>query len=249
MKQETLTCLEVQRFLHPYMDGEFDDREELELEQHLHHCSQCQQELRFHQSLKRQMREQHQNGLAPVHLQALISSELRQASRPPRQSWVSTLSAAAMFCIIVGGIGKGVFDRSGASTQASDSTRVQKVLEGNTATGMVRFLDNNRFLNMTSKLNNAAPSAFSSKTMPMRAGFPLKRTSFSPVNSMIPSFQRASELLQDPKPMNATSPVTVPGVTSVQFCSDAVMTGVSAASSSTRSLVPAVFNATCDENN
>ena len=65
MKQETLTCLEVQRFLHPYMDGEFDDREELELEQHLQHCSHCQQELRLHQSLKRQMREQHKGGLAP----------------------------------------------------------------------------------------------------------------------------------------------------------------------------------------
>lgn len=103
-----MTCDEFESFLHPYLDGEFEARERLELETHLAGCSPCADrlhaEVRFRGAFRQRMRDiSEERTSAPASLRLAIQGSLRQevAVQRRRQRW--QLGAAAAVLLTAGG--------------------------------------------------------------------------------------------------------------------------------------------------
>lgn len=101
-----MNCTETRRFLHAYLDGEFDERERVEFEFHLMHCSVCHDEVSYYQALRTKLREEVPCAVAPVALEATIRCALRHDSEKvrPVMTGLSFSMAALMACVVVGGI-------------------------------------------------------------------------------------------------------------------------------------------------
>jgi len=100
-----MTCVELESFLYPYLDGEFDAHEQLEFERHLAACPACSQkmhsEMAFHGMLRRT--GQVAATRAPESLRETIQAGLhRERRRAVVASWLK-LSAAAVVLVAAGG--------------------------------------------------------------------------------------------------------------------------------------------------
>lgn len=245
MKRETLTCAEVQRFLHPFMDGEFEGREEMEVEQHLRECESCRNEMLLYQTCKREMRQHHMAASASQELKSRIRLDLQQAEGGPRTSWGVTLSAAAMLCLVLGGLTQGFLGRRSDTSPSLEALRVHKVLQGNTASSSLRFLNNRRYQSLTKRFHSGLGA--SSNTVEDRVvGAGLAGNERLPL--LAPALRRAQFSKKSVHPLLPQRTPRVRDIASSPFCSDVVVTGVHAATNSSRSITPTVFTATCDEN-
>src|SRR5215469_13086191 len=100
-----MTCAEFERFLHPYLDGEFEADEQLEFERHLAGCEARSRtvhaETGFRDALRRTSKLA--ASVAPARLREKIQTGLRREHRRAVvTSWVQ-VSAAALVMVSVGG--------------------------------------------------------------------------------------------------------------------------------------------------
>jgi anti-sigma factor (TIGR02949 family) len=102
-----MTCQELDRFLYPYLDGEFQPGERSEVEAHLAACASCtqrvEQERRMRQALRHAARQSIQQARAPQSLRAGIQGGLqREQRRAQVRQWVR-VSAVALVVVAAGG--------------------------------------------------------------------------------------------------------------------------------------------------
>ncbi|MBF5044109.1 transmembrane regulator PrtR [Aggregicoccus sp. 17bor-14] len=85
-----MTCQELDSFLYPYLDGEFQPDERLEVEAHLSTCAACAQrvhtEAQVQQALRRAARHAVSSTRAPDALRASLQGGLRQEVRRAQQA-------------------------------------------------------------------------------------------------------------------------------------------------------------------
>ncbi|PTL85355.1 anti-sigma factor [Vitiosangium sp. GDMCC 1.1324] len=102
-----MTCQELDSILYPYLDGEFQTDERLEVEAHLTGCAECarrvNEETRMQQSLRRAARHAVETTRAPDTLRARIQVGIREEQRRASQAWLLRASAAAVVVVMAGG--------------------------------------------------------------------------------------------------------------------------------------------------
>ncbi len=213
------------------------------------------------------MHDQHNTGVAPVHLKALISANIRsETTHKKSHSWLTNLSVAAMFCVILGGVSKGIFDKKDKTARTTESSRVLKVLEGQSS-GLVPYLNNARFSDMTSKVGATGAALVApqptvrsvfSRVMSVKSNRSFVRTNLN--EPMVPSSrQRAQHLFLNASTTSTVgqrAPLTRTSLfqrarfqkkTDIQLCTDAIPSGLKAASSSFHSVMPTTVTPVSDE--
>jgi anti-sigma factor RsiW len=102
-----MTCQELDQILHPYLDGEFQTEERLDVEAHLNGCDECRQrvheEARMQRSLRRAARQAVENTRAPDALRARLQAGIQEEQRRSQQGWWLRASAAALVLMTAGG--------------------------------------------------------------------------------------------------------------------------------------------------
>jgi anti-sigma factor RsiW len=102
-----MTCQELDRLLYPYLDGEFQPEERVDMETHLAVCADCtrrvEEEREIQQALRRAARHSIQASRAPASLRAGIQLGLRQEQRRASQFQILKMGAAALVVVAVGG--------------------------------------------------------------------------------------------------------------------------------------------------
>ena len=74
-----VSCADVQKFVHPYLDGEFEDADRVELEHHLSTCATCRQAVAFEQSFKAALKTRLRRPVAPAALRGRVLEALDRA--------------------------------------------------------------------------------------------------------------------------------------------------------------------------
>ena len=102
-----MNCQEFDSVLQPFLDGEFEPEERVEVEAHLSGCPGCAQrvheEARVQQSLRRAARQAVASTRAPDALRARLQQGLHQEQRRASQAGLMRLGAAALLVVAVGG--------------------------------------------------------------------------------------------------------------------------------------------------
>ncbi len=103
-----MTCDELEAFLHPYLDGEFEPDDRLELENHLSACGPCarrlHEEARFREALHPRMRDiAEARTRAPETLRQRVQSGVRQEHQRQRRAVLLRYGAAAMVVLTASG--------------------------------------------------------------------------------------------------------------------------------------------------
>lgn len=97
-----MDCSEIRRFLHAYIDLEFDEREQIEFELHLAQCNCCREEVNYYRALRRTLRKNVPCKVAPAHLESLIKGTIDQEIRN-QQGWFSlSLATVGAFALALG---------------------------------------------------------------------------------------------------------------------------------------------------
>lgn len=91
-----MTCNQMQKFLDPYIDGELDLVNTLEIEQHLQDCGTCQVRYQDHLALRKAFKAKSLYYELPLTLQKSIHSSLVKAL-PRRTSFISRIRAWRWF--------------------------------------------------------------------------------------------------------------------------------------------------------
>ncbi|MHB8875963.1 MAG: anti-sigma factor family protein [Myxococcaceae bacterium] len=99
-----MTCPEFERFLYPYLDGEFEPSEAAEVERHLAGCAACasrvHQERALHETLKAKLKGASCSPPAPEALRARIRDGLRNEHRKGvANQWARYAAAAAVVAV------------------------------------------------------------------------------------------------------------------------------------------------------
>lgn len=114
-----MTCQELDRLLYPYLDGEFQPEERLDVETHLETCAACarrvEEEREIQQALRRAARHSVQSSRAPASLRDGIQLGLRRQQRRAYQLQWLRMGAAALVVAAVGGgwIARRIEERQG----------------------------------------------------------------------------------------------------------------------------------------
>ncbi|WP_164014236.1 anti-sigma factor family protein [Pyxidicoccus trucidator] len=102
-----MTCQELERLLYPYLDGEFQPEERVDLETHLSGCAACQRRVEEEQQMKlalrRAARHTVQGMRAPASLRAGIQVGLKQEQRRAQYGVWLRAGAMALVVVTVGG--------------------------------------------------------------------------------------------------------------------------------------------------
>jgi anti-sigma factor (TIGR02949 family) len=102
-----MTCQELDRLLYPYLDGEFQPEERMDMETHLAACVDCtrrvEEEREIQQALRRAAQHSVQSSRAPASLRAGIQVGLKREQRRSYQLKFLQFSAAALAVVAVGG--------------------------------------------------------------------------------------------------------------------------------------------------
>ncbi|ABF87940.1 putative transmembrane regulator PrtR [Myxococcus xanthus DK 1622] len=98
-----MNCQDLERLLYPYLDGEFQPEERVDLETHLSGCADCrrraEEEKQMQQALRRAARHSVSGMRAPASLRAGIQVGLKQEQR--RVQFGVWLRAGAMALVVV----------------------------------------------------------------------------------------------------------------------------------------------------
>src|SRR5258707_14517373 len=98
-----MTCAELETFLYPYLDGEFDAHEQLEFERHLAGCPACSQKMHSEMGFLGAMRRTRQVAAAakaPESLRENIQGGLHRGRQRAGVSSCVKLKAAAAVLVV-----------------------------------------------------------------------------------------------------------------------------------------------------
>ncbi len=102
-----MTCSELEHFLHPYLDGEFEVHDQLELEAHLSQCASCARrvhaEKRFREAFRVKAREAAMVPASASLRDAVRTSLEGEQRRAARSRWMQLSAAAAVLALTSGG--------------------------------------------------------------------------------------------------------------------------------------------------
>lgn len=102
-----MSCEELEALLQPYLDGEFDAEERVEVERHLDACVECsrhmQTEAAYRETMRRAARELAKDSRAPGSLRANLVANIALEDRRRRRTSLARLSAAALLLVTAGG--------------------------------------------------------------------------------------------------------------------------------------------------
>ncbi len=100
-----MDCQDLQRFIHPYVDGEFDEEERVELTAHLAICDSCRRVAHFEGRFRERLREQIAPIKAPPALRVRLGQALDATDRRQRWLWGwRLLPASAAVAAMAAGI-------------------------------------------------------------------------------------------------------------------------------------------------
>lgn len=91
----TMQCVEAQRLLPAYLDGELDLTKSMEMEQHLEDCAMCRRVYESEQKLKAAIRSNSLYYTAPPDLQRRVMRALPQEARTSGRRWKWSLPSYA----------------------------------------------------------------------------------------------------------------------------------------------------------
>ena len=98
-----MDCQETQKFIHAYLDGEFDEHERVSVTAHLEGCERCRKTARLQGSFRRALKELHRPVSAPPRLRARVRqclvAEDRTRQRKKILRWVLVPAAAAAMVV------------------------------------------------------------------------------------------------------------------------------------------------------
>ncbi len=97
-----MTCREVEKYLQAYVDGEFSDQEETEIEQHFKFCPVCQKNVAFQTWFKQGLKQSLPGYKAPVRLKAELTHLIRREQRNQTPLYVKLSPAIAVVLILLG---------------------------------------------------------------------------------------------------------------------------------------------------
>lgn len=97
-----MDCSEIHRFLHAYIDLEFDEREEIEFELHLGQCRSCREEVNYYRALRRTLRQKLPNRVAPLRLETMIRETLNTEERIQRGWFSLSMATIGAFVFALG---------------------------------------------------------------------------------------------------------------------------------------------------
>ena len=99
-----MDCQETQKFIHAYLDGEFDEHDRVAMSAHLEGCEGCRKTARMDGAFRRTLKDLHQPVTAPPRLRAAVCQRLDaedQASRRKQlRRWVLLPAAAAALVLV-----------------------------------------------------------------------------------------------------------------------------------------------------
>jgi mycothiol system anti-sigma-R factor len=102
-----MTCQELDRLLYPYLDGEFQPEERMDVEAHLAECTECarqvEAEKQMREALRRAARHSVQSARAPASLRLGIEAGLKREQRRAQVGLWMRASAAALVVLTAGG--------------------------------------------------------------------------------------------------------------------------------------------------
>jgi mycothiol system anti-sigma-R factor len=101
-----MSCRELDAFLHPYLDGEFDAGERTEFEHHLSTCAPCAAAVAQERALRQKVREAMSRApAAPAQLRASIQQGLGRTQRQLTLGlWMRAGGWMAAAAAMVGGV-------------------------------------------------------------------------------------------------------------------------------------------------
>lgn len=101
-----MNCSEFETLLSPYLDGEFEAEERVEVERHLETCAECVRRLEvetsFRGALKRTAQQVATQERAPDRLRAAMSARISEEEGRHRRTRIAQLSAAALVLVTAG---------------------------------------------------------------------------------------------------------------------------------------------------
>lgn len=96
-----MDCSEIHRFLHAYIDLEFDEREEIEFELHLGQCRSCREEVNYYRALRRTLRQKMPAQVAPLRMETMIRETLVTEERIQRGWWSLSMATVGAFVFAI----------------------------------------------------------------------------------------------------------------------------------------------------
>ncbi len=101
-----MDCQETQKFIHAYLDGEFDEQERVAVTAHIEGCEGCRKTARMQGSFRRALKDLHQPVTAPPRLRARVRQCLadEDQTRRRRKLWRWVLVPAAAAAVLVGAV-------------------------------------------------------------------------------------------------------------------------------------------------
>ena len=101
-----MNCNELESFIYPYLDGEFDETEKFSMEQHLSQCASCSrrvhEERKFQLQVKQALLQESEARLAPASLRARVVLGLAQERRRSTLRAWTKLGAVAATVVVFG---------------------------------------------------------------------------------------------------------------------------------------------------
>ncbi len=99
-----MDCKETQKFIHAYLDGEFDEHDRVAMSAHLQGCEGCRKTARMEGAFRRTLKDLHQPVTAPPRLRAAVRQRLDVEDQAGRRKkiwrWVVVPVAAAALVLV-----------------------------------------------------------------------------------------------------------------------------------------------------
>src|SRR5574341_1302496 len=103
MSDSPMKCDDVERFVHPYVDGEFDEAERAQLERHVDGCAACRDLVAFQSTFKANLKTRLRRPAAPAELRGRVLAALDAADAagdgPVRPLWRRAAPATAVVAV------------------------------------------------------------------------------------------------------------------------------------------------------
>jgi hypothetical protein len=101
----TVKCEEIRRFVHPYIDHEFDERERALFDEHLAECPDCRQEIQAQMVFQAALRKKLGETRMPDDVRERMAGLVQRAARErPRSRFLFPAAAAASLGLVAAGV-------------------------------------------------------------------------------------------------------------------------------------------------